>query len=100
MHSASASMRVALLPFLEVDVAVVPLVFLDLPRPRLVGLLGIRPIGLLTRIVLRRLSGIFAVWFFTHATPTQIQPLRSEIAAAKKKAALSSGRQTANPKHR
>lgn len=60
-------MGVGLLPFLQIDIAVlVPLIFFDLSVPGPVRLLGVRPIRLLAGVIERRFAGILVVWRFAH----------------------------------
>src|SRR3954469_15840971 len=66
-------MRLAVVPFLEIDaVAVGLLLFFRRALPRLIRLLVARPVGALARVILRGFAGIFLVRLFVHAASTRI----------------------------
>src|SRR4051794_27690734 len=66
---------IGLLPFFQVDIGVfILLTFFDLALPRLVRLLGVRPVTLLARIIKRCFARILLVGrlLFAHSNPPAV----------------------------
>lgn len=88
-HAATPEMfnplvSVRFVPLLQVDIRFVLLFLFNRRFPRLVGLLGIGPVGLLPRIVKRSFARIFVLGLgFAHARTTKNSALRSRSPARK-----------------